>query len=72
MQVRKYDVDNSKKFFSNVVNIDKVEIIPPVARKGPLPEIMQTTSPSAQPDTSGHVTISHQATASLWGIPSSA
>ena len=40
MQMRKYDVDNSKKFFSNVVNIDKVEIIPPVARQGPLPEIM--------------------------------
>ena len=45
--------------------------IPPVARQGSLPEIMQTTNPLAQPSTPGHVTISHQAPASLWRIPSS-
>ena len=32
---------------------------------------MQTTNPLAQPSTCGHVTVSRQAPASLWGIPSS-
>ena len=46
-------------------------VIPPVARQGSLPEIMQTTSPLAQPYTGSHVTVSRQASASLWGIPPS-
>ena len=45
--------------------------IPPVARQGSLPEIMQTTNPLEQPYTGSHVTVSHQASASLWGIPPS-
>ena len=43
--------------------------IPPVARQGSLPEIMQTTNLLAQPYTGSHVTVSCQASASLWGIP---